>query len=120
VTPLRWSFDPAEQTARIELDRETAASGVVVASGESFPRGLAARTSIDGRTWGPPESLEPRPPQVIWTYEGVFGASFRERIFLFAIPRQARFIELTAAPRHPAMPWVLQRPAVLATKPATN
>jgi hypothetical protein len=113
VNPDRWSFDPAAQTARIELDRETEMRGVVVESGENFPRGLTARTSVDGNTWSLPEQLEPRPAQAIWMYEGVFGASFRERVFLFAAPRTARFVELSAAPRHPTLPWVLQRPLVL-------
>ena len=65
----------------------------------SFPRGLVARISLDGAAWSDAEPLSPRPSGLVWTDEGLYGASLRERIFAFSVPRTARFVEITAAPR---------------------
>jgi F5/8 type C domain-containing protein/dolichyl-phosphate-mannose-protein mannosyltransferase len=109
--PARWQEDPRTDTASIDLGRTVEISGVVVEHREaasSFPRGLVARTSIDGTRWSDPEPLEPRPPELFWSDEGLLGASFRARIFLFPKARPARLLTLSASPRHPKFPWVVR------------
>jgi len=102
--------------AVLELHAETEVSGVVVEHREaasSFPRGLVARTSEDGVTWGASEVLRPHPTGLIWSGKGLMGASLTERMFLFARPHSTRFIELTAEPRHPSFPWIVRKASVL-------
>jgi hypothetical protein len=109
--PARWQEDPRSDTARVDLGGTVEISGVVVEHREadsSFPRGLVARTSIDGVQWSNPEPLVPRPPQLFWSDEGLIGASLRARIFLFPKPRPARFVTLSASPRQPKFPWVVR------------
>ena len=116
LQPESWRFDAAGQRAVIDLAAEDAIAGVIVSQGvatASFPRGLIARTSGDGASWSDPEPLLPRPSRLIWTDEGLFGASFSERIFLFPAPRRARRIELIAAPQHPKLPWQLVKVTLL-------
>jgi hypothetical protein len=111
-----WRFDAAAEQAVIELGAEDTIVGVIVSQGVatmSFPRGLIARTSSDGGKWSDPEPLLPRPTRLIWTDEGLFGASFSDRIFLFSVPRRVRRIELTATPRHPKLPWQLVKVRLL-------
>jgi hypothetical protein len=102
--------------AVLELHADTEVSGVVVEHREaasSFPRGLVARTSEDGVTWGASEVLRPHPTGLIWSGKGLMGASLTERMFLFARPHSTRFIELTAEPRHPSFPWIVRKASVL-------
>jgi hypothetical protein len=116
LQPESWRFDAAGQRAVIDLGTEDAVAGVIVSQGvatASFPRGLTARTSGDGASWSDPEPLSPRPTRLIWTDEGLFGASFSDRIFLFPAPRRARRIELIAAPQHPKLPWQLVKVTLL-------
>jgi hypothetical protein len=114
VTVLRT--EPGTNRAVLDLGAKTDVSGVVVEHREaasSFPRGLAARTSEDGATWSDAEALKPRPTVLYWSDEGLMGASFTERTFLFLRPRAARFIELVAEPQHPHFPWIVRRAIVL-------
>jgi F5/8 type C domain/Dolichyl-phosphate-mannose-protein mannosyltransferase len=109
-------FDDVAQRATVDLGAELAVAAVVVEHGDavvSFPRGLVARTSADGENWSEPEPLAPRPSRPFWSDEGLVGASFTKRVFLFATPRHARFVELTAMPRHPKFPWILLAAEVL-------
>jgi 4-amino-4-deoxy-L-arabinose transferase-like glycosyltransferase len=118
--PRSLHYDPDNERAVIDAGAEQALSGVVVDHGVAvvqFPRGLVARTSADGVTWSEPERLLPRPSRLFWSDEGLFGASFAERIFLFATPRRARFLELTASPRHPKLPWLLRQATLLLGEP---
>ncbi len=115
-TPASWQYDRDEETVAVDLGNEVDVSGVVVDHDEavsSFPRGLLARTSIDGSRWSDPEPLAPRPPALFWSDEGLLGASLRARIFLFPKARQARFVKLSASPRQPRFPWVVRRVTVL-------
>jgi Dolichyl-phosphate-mannose-protein mannosyltransferase/F5/8 type C domain len=116
LEPESWRFDAAGQRAVIDLATEDVIAGVIVSQGvatASFPRGLTARTSDGGASWSEPEPLLPRPSRLIWTDEGLFGASFSDRIFLFPAPRRARRIELIAAPQHPKLPWQLVKVTLL-------
>jgi hypothetical protein len=120
LQPESWRFDSAEQRAVIDLGKEDAIAGVIVSQGvatASFPRGLVARTSGDGASWSDPEPLSPRPSRLIWTDEGLFGASFSDHVFLFPASRRARRIELVAAPRHPKLPWQLVSVTLLRARP---
>jgi F5/8 type C domain-containing protein len=109
--PARWQADPRSDTASVDLGGSVEISGVVVdhdGAASSFPRGLVARTSLDGMRWSDPEPLAPRPPEVLWSDEGLLGASLRRRIFLFPNPRRARFVTLSAFHRQPRFPWVVR------------
>jgi len=111
-----WSLDTEKQTARIDLQAVRALAGVAIGHGAAtinFPRGIVARTSLDGQSWSDPETLLVRAPELFWSYEGIVGASFRERLFLFSTVRSARFVELQAAPRHPTIPWVVEAISIL-------
>ncbi len=109
-------YDAPDERALLDLGTEEAITGVVVEHGDavlSFPRGLVARTSLDGASWSEPESLVPRPSRLLWSDEGLLGASLADRVFLFSRPRRARFVELTASPRHPWFPWVVRKATAL-------
>jgi F5/8 type C domain/Dolichyl-phosphate-mannose-protein mannosyltransferase len=119
----RFLTEPGTNKAILELGVETEVAGVVVEHREaasSFPRGLVARTSADGATWSEAEALEPRPSALFWSDEGLMGSSFTERTFVFRTPRSARFVELTASPRHPLFPWIVSRAAVLVPRAASS
>jgi 4-amino-4-deoxy-L-arabinose transferase-like glycosyltransferase len=110
--PRHLSFDASEQRAVIEAPDAASIAGVIVDHGVAvvqFPRGLVARTSADGVSWSEPQPLRPSPSRLIWSDEGLFGASLSERVFLFAAPRRARFVEISASPKHPMLPWLLRR-----------
>ncbi len=116
LQPESWRFDAVAERAVIDVGAEEAIAGVIVSQGiatASFPRGLVARVSDDGASWSDPEPLLPRPTRLIWTDEGLFGASFSDRVFLFSVPRRGRRIELTAEPRHPKLPWQLVKVTLL-------
>jgi len=101
---------------RFDLRETVDLAGVALGHGTTvlhFPRGVVARTSLDGQSWSDPEPLLPRAPQLFWSYEGIVGASFRERLFLFPTARQARYVELRASPPHPSAPWVVSSLAIL-------
>ena len=109
-------YEASEEKALLDLGTEEPITGVVVEHGDavsSFPRGLVARTSLDGASWSEPESLVPRPSRLMWSDEGLLGASLADRVFLFSKPRRARFVELTASPRHPRFPWVVRKATAL-------
>ena len=111
-----WTLDADAQRVRIDLQEARNLAGVAVGHGSAvvnFPRGVVARTSLDGQSWSDAEALIPRAPELFWSYEGIVGASFRERLFLFSNARRARFVELVASPRHPTIPWVVQRVSIL-------
>ena len=81
-----WTMDGETQTVRIDLREDFALAGVSLGHGTSvmhFPRRVVGRTSLDGRSWSDPEPLLARAPQLFWSYEGIVGASFRERLFCF-------------------------------------
>jgi hypothetical protein len=114
-----WTLDDETQTVRIDLRDDLDLAGLSLGHGTSvvhFPRGVVARTSLDGQSWSDLEPLLPRAPQLFWSYEGIVGASFRERLFLFPTSRHARYVELQASPPHPATPWVLSSLAILQPK----
>jgi F5/8 type C domain/Dolichyl-phosphate-mannose-protein mannosyltransferase len=109
-------YEASEEKTLLDLGTEEPITGVVVEHGDavsSFPRGLVARTSLDGASWSEPESLVPRPSRLMWSDEGLLGASLADRIFLFSKPRRARFVELTASPRHPRFSWVVRKATAL-------
>jgi hypothetical protein len=119
-SPVQWQEDQQAQTATADLGTETEIIGVVVEHREaaySFPRGLLARTSLDGVTWSESELLSPRPAALFWSEGRLLGASFRERSFVFEHPRRARFVELRASPRHPTFPWIAREVTVLTVRP---
>jgi hypothetical protein len=118
-----WKLDPETQTLRIDLQQGLDIAGVAIGHGSAsvnFPRGIVARTSPDGQTWSDPEPLPARAPELFWSYEGIVGASFRERLFLLPKVREARFVELRASPPHPTIPWVVERIAILEPRPGTK
>ncbi len=109
-------FDGGGERAVVDLGAETALAGVVVEHGEAmagFARGLSARTSADGVVWSGPTTLLARPSRLLWSDEGLFGVSLSERVFLFPAEVRARYVELTAAPRHPRFPWLARRVTAL-------
>lgn len=109
-------FDAGAERAVVDLGAETTLAGVVVAHGEGmagFARGLSARTSADGVAWSEVTALAPRPSRLLWSHEGLVGASLSERIFLLPAPVRARYVEITAAPRHPQFPWLARRVTAL-------
>jgi hypothetical protein len=111
-----WTLDEEKQTLRIDLEEVVDLAGVALAHGSAvmnFPRGVVARTSLDGQSWSSPAPLVPRAPELFWSYEGIVGASFQERLFLFSAVRGARFVELSASPPRPSFPWVVERLAIL-------
>ncbi len=118
-----WTMDGETQTVRIDLREDFALAGVSLGHGTSvmhFPRGVVGRTSLDGRSWSDPEPLLARAPQLFWSYEGIVGASFRERLFLFPTVRHARYVELQASPAHPSTPWVVSSVAILQPRANAN
>jgi 4-amino-4-deoxy-L-arabinose transferase-like glycosyltransferase len=118
--PLQWQEDPRRETAIADLGAETEIVGVVVEHREaasSFPRGLVARTSLDGVTWSEGERLSARPDALFWSEERLLGASFTERNFVFEGPHRARFVELRASPPHPAFPWIVRKLTLLTVRP---
>ena len=118
--PRSLRYDAVEQRAVIDAGAARAIAGVVVDHGVAvvqFPRGLLARTSDDGAKWSEPQTLIARPSRLFWSDEGLFGASFAERVFLFANPQKARFVELSASPRHPQLPWLLRRATLILSEP---
>lgn len=111
-------YEAATEQALLDLGAEESIAGVVVEHGDAvttFPRGLSARISTDGATWSAPQDLVPRPSRLFWSDQGVLGASFTERVFLFPNPGRTRFVELTASPRHPQFPWVVRKATALLT-----
>jgi hypothetical protein len=109
-------YEAADERALVDLGAVQPIRGIVVEHGDaasSFPCGLVARTSLDGASWSEPETLVPRPSRLLWSDEGLLGASLTDRIFLFSGPRRARFVELTASPRHPQFPWVVRKATAL-------
>jgi len=116
VAAKSWRLESAEERVIVDLGEEQSISGAVVAHGDavmSFPRGLVARISGDGVSWSEPTSLVARPSALVWTDEGLYGATFADRTFLFPAPVRARFLELSAAPRHPQFPWKAQAVTLL-------
>jgi hypothetical protein len=114
-----WKLDDQTQTVHVDLREELDVAGLALGHGISvmhFPRGLLARTSIDGQSWSDLEPLSPRAPDLFWSYEGIVGASFHERLFLFPASRRARYVEMRASPPHPVAPWVLSSLAILQPK----
>jgi hypothetical protein len=101
--PAAFTPQAPEERAVIDAGAPTSIAAIALADAgpPSFPRGLVARTSLDGAAWSDAEPLSPRPSGLVWTDEGLYGASLRERIFAFSVPRTARYVEITAAPRHP-------------------
>jgi F5/8 type C domain-containing protein/dolichyl-phosphate-mannose-protein mannosyltransferase len=109
-------YDAGDERALVDLGAVQPLGGIVVEHGDaasSFPRGLVARTSLDGASWSEPETLVPRPSRLLWSDQGLLGASLTDRTFLFSTPRRARFVELTASPRHPQFPWVVRKATAL-------
>ena len=99
-----------------DLGAEELLAGVIVEHGEdgvSFPRGLIARVSLNGASWNEAPALRARPSRLFWSDEGLVGASFFDRAFVFATPCRARLVELTASPRHPKFPWAVRRVTAL-------
>ena len=118
-----WTMDGETQTVRIDLREDFDLAGVSPGHGTSvmhFPRGVVGRTSLDGQSWSDPEPLLARAPQLFWSYEGIVGASFRERLFLFPTARRARYVELQASPAHPSTPWVVSSLAILQPRANTK
>ncbi len=114
---VKARFDEKAQRAVLDLGAEGSLIGVRIDHGEAvaqFPRGLVARTSNDGKTWSEPQALTPRPAGLFWSDEGLLGESFEGRVFLFPTARSARYVELTAEPRHETFPWSMLRASVLA------
>jgi F5/8 type C domain-containing protein/dolichyl-phosphate-mannose-protein mannosyltransferase len=109
-------YEAADEQALVDLGTVQPIGGIVVEHGDavsSFPRGLVARTSLDGASWSEPETLVARPSRLLWSDEGLLGASLADRVFLFSRPRRGRFVELTASPRHPRFPWVVRKATAL-------
>jgi hypothetical protein len=118
-SPVQWEEDRLAETAIADLGTEAELAGVVVEHREaasSFPRGLIARTSLDGVTWSEGESLAPRPDALFWSEERLLGASFTERNFVFERPRRARFVALRASPRHSMFPWIVRKLTLLTVR----
>jgi hypothetical protein len=118
-----WTMDDETQTVHVDLREDFDLAGVSLGHGTSvmhFPRGVVGRTSLDGQSWSEPEPLLARAPQLFWSYEGVVGASFRERLFLFPTVRRARYVELQASPAHPSTPWVVSSLAILQPRPGAE
>jgi hypothetical protein len=119
VPATNWRYDRQTETAVVDLGGQADVAGVIVEHREaasSFPRGLVGRTSTDGVAWSDADSLVPRPPALLWSDEGLMGASVHERMFRFHGLQHARFIELSASPRHPVFPWIVRRITVLESR----
>jgi hypothetical protein len=114
--PASFTPEATAERAVIDAGEPTSIAAVALADSgpSSFPRGLVARTSLDGAAWSDTEPLSARPSGLVWTDEGLYGASLRERIFAFSTPRIARFVEITASPRHPKFRSQMTRATVLA------